>query len=811
MLRGVDLAVAPGERVALMGRNGAGKSTLLRVAAGLVEPTRGKVRRGGRVALLLQNPGDYALRERVGDELPADALAAAGLDALADRHPRDLSGGERQRLALAIVLHGERPAVVCLDEPTRGMDRRHKDALTALLERLAAAGHGRDRRDARRRVRRRVRRAHRAARRRSPGRRRADRRGARGRLVLRHADGAHPRRRRAAARGRRRAAAAGGGGRMSWVLASFLVLGLALTAGFGWYERSHPSARVLALVATLAALAALGRIAFAPLPSVKPTTDIVLLTGYVLGGAPGFAVGAVAALASNLFFGQGPWTPWQMAGWGGAGLFGAALAQLGGRELGRLALAAACAAAGLAFGALMNLSLWVTYSGDHTLAKLGAVFATSLPFDVAHALGNAAFCLAFGPALVRALQRFRTRFEVTWRPAPAATGVALALLALSPRCMRCRPRRARRCPPKSVAYLERAQNSDGGLGPAPGAGSTQMHTGWAALGLAAAGRNPRDVERGGRNMVDYIRAQRRGAQGRPRRALAHDPRAARRGRPAGARRRPRPARRAAARAGGRRLVRRPRQHDRVRDPRAARGRPLRRATAPCGRRRFIASQANDDGGFNFAGKGGPSGADDTGAALQALAAAGPAPLARRAARGRLAREPPERRRRLRAPVRAEQRAVDGLGDPGPDRGRTRPGRVHRGGSRSPIGYLRSLVTPSGAIRYSRTSAQTPVWVTAQALTALAGKPFPLRPAPRAGGAARAAAVGACSRRRRRSPRQRLQRRGSGGRQRPRSPSTISAWRRRSSRSPRPSRLPRRSSSAGCWRPTGPRPPDTSPP
>ena len=90
---------------------------------------------------------------------------------------------------------------------------------------------------------------------------------------------------------RRRAAAAvtvaERGGRMSWVLASFLVLGLALTAGFGWYERSHPSARVLALVATLAALAALGRIAFAPLPSVKPTTDIVLLTGYVLGGAPG--------------------------------------------------------------------------------------------------------------------------------------------------------------------------------------------------------------------------------------------------------------------------------------------------------------------------------------------------------------------------------------------------------------------------------------------------------------------------------------------------------------------------------------------
>ncbi len=140
ILRGASVALAPGERVALMGRNGAGKSTLLRVAAGLRAPTRGRVRRAGRVALLLQHPGDYLLRDRVADELPPEALAAAGLAGLADRHPRDLSGGERQRLALAIVRHGERPAALLLDEPTRGMDHGHKDALAALLRELSAGG-----------------------------------------------------------------------------------------------------------------------------------------------------------------------------------------------------------------------------------------------------------------------------------------------------------------------------------------------------------------------------------------------------------------------------------------------------------------------------------------------------------------------------------------------------------------------------------------------------------------------------------------------------------------------------------------------
>jgi energy-coupling factor transport system ATP-binding protein len=148
VLRGIDLTVAPGELVALMGRNGAGKSTLLRAAAGLTPSAAGRVA-AERMALLTQNPSDYLVRERVGDELPGPvglaALRAVGMEHAIDADPRDLSGGERQRLALAIALAGRLdgdgvPGLVALDEPTRGMDRGRKDDLVALVDRLAAQG-----------------------------------------------------------------------------------------------------------------------------------------------------------------------------------------------------------------------------------------------------------------------------------------------------------------------------------------------------------------------------------------------------------------------------------------------------------------------------------------------------------------------------------------------------------------------------------------------------------------------------------------------------------------------------------------------
>ncbi|WP_317443080.1 ABC transporter ATP-binding protein [Streptomyces collinus] len=165
-LREVDLTVAPGETVALMGRNGAGKSTLLGSLVGLVEPSAGTVHVGGavphrtappdlvrRVGLVPQEPRDLLYADTVAAECAAadrDAGAEPGTcralvsgllpDITDDTHPRDLSEGQRLALALAVVL-AARPPLLLLDEPTRGLDYAAKARLVAVLRGLAAEGH----------------------------------------------------------------------------------------------------------------------------------------------------------------------------------------------------------------------------------------------------------------------------------------------------------------------------------------------------------------------------------------------------------------------------------------------------------------------------------------------------------------------------------------------------------------------------------------------------------------------------------------------------------------------------------------------
>ncbi len=516
---------------------------------------------------------------------------------------------------------------------------------------------------------------------------------------------------------------------MSWQLAAYALLAVVIGGGFAWYERSRPPARMVALVAALAALAVAGRLAFAAIPNVVATTDIVLITGYAVGAAPGFAVGALAAAISNLWLGQGPWTPWEMAGWGLVGLAGSGLAALTRRRLGRVGLAAACGLAGLAYGALLDLSVMVGYGGEQSLDRYLAISARGVPFNVAHAAGNVALALAAGPALVTMISRYRSRFEFTWREARATSlGLLIAIMLALP------PSHAGALGSSSAAsWLARAQGPDGGFAADPGGTSSAAITGWASLGLEAAGRNPRDVRSGARSAIAYLRANAAGVRSTgdlERTVLALegagvDPR-----RFAG-RDLPHELRRRRSRSG---------TFDREVNLTAFGILALRSAGEPGSALRrsaaWLRRAQNRDGGWGFQPQA-ASDPDSTGAALQGLAAAGGngAAIGRGASYLRHVQERDGGFALAGATDSNSQStawAIQGLVAAG-----LNPARVQTRGH-SPLDYLAHRQARDGHYRYSAASDQTPVWVTGQALMAAHRKALPLAAVPRSAAFGRSA-------------------------------------------------------------------------
>ena len=185
-----------------------------------------------------------------------------------------------------------------------------------------------------------------------------------------------------------------------------------VVAGAAWFEAGTITTRELAVVATIAAAAAAGRVLFAAVPGVQPVTVVAIVAGASLGARAGAATGALAAFVSNLFLGEGIWTPQQMLGWA---LCGVAGAMLSGVVRTRIGLAVVAAVLGFAFSVSMDVWLWWGFA-PHTLAALAAVVARGLWFDVSHAAGNVVLALVAGPELRRLLDRYalRLKTEVVW-------------------------------------------------------------------------------------------------------------------------------------------------------------------------------------------------------------------------------------------------------------------------------------------------------------------------------------------------------------------------------------------------------------
>lgn len=186
-------------------------------------------------------------------------------------------------------------------------------------------------------------------------------------------------------------------------------MGLTMIPFFARFEVRKISSREIVILAILAAIAAVSRVPFAPLPSVQPTSFVIIITGLVFGAESGFIVGAVAAIVSNIFLGQGPWTPWQMYAWGmigmAAGLFRNTwwMKQMWGKLLFGFVW-------GYLFGWFMNLWIIVSAIENFTWEFFISIYVASIYFDLAHALSNVFFLLVFSSSWIRILQRFKRKY-----------------------------------------------------------------------------------------------------------------------------------------------------------------------------------------------------------------------------------------------------------------------------------------------------------------------------------------------------------------------------------------------------------------
>ena len=547
VLKGISLKAYPGELLCILGGNGTGKSTTLGILSGTRKPYRGKRIAGNvKISALPQNPQMLLVHKTVREELLSAANAeAAGqmaalcrLNRLLDRHPYDLSGGEQQRAALAKVLL-QKPDILLLDEPTKGLDNDFKELFATVLKELTRQGvsiilvshdvefcakyadrcalffdggivtedapqpffAGKSFYTTA---------ANRMARHllpeavtpediiaacggklppekpitppkgvdmKAPPERIAEKLPWWRRLLglasgtgfvaclgyaLTRVDLSLLYRgnsfwesygflylgifallfvfcasitRRSSIREQRLMkerlpvrtkvvlafclllipltlwlGLKFGGGR-KYLLTSVLIVLETMVPFFVAFEGRRPQARELVILSVLSALAIGGRAAFFALPGFKPVAALVILTGVAFGAEAGFLVGAVTMLCSNVLFGQGPWTPWQMFAMGVIGLLAGLLFRKGLLNRDRLSLSVfGGMSIFIIYGGILNPTSVLMYQGRPNLKMILTTYITGLPADAVHAMATVFFLWFLSESMLEKLDRVKVKY-----------------------------------------------------------------------------------------------------------------------------------------------------------------------------------------------------------------------------------------------------------------------------------------------------------------------------------------------------------------------------------------------------------------
>jgi energy-coupling factor transport system substrate-specific component len=194
------------------------------------------------------------------------------------------------------------------------------------------------------------------------------------------------------------------------VMATVLVI-LTCVAFLLDFEAAAVSSKEIALVTMLGTVSAVLRVPFAAIPNVQPCTYLIICSGYVFGPVAGFAVGAITAIVSNFFLGQGPWTLYQMIAWG---LTGVSAGYLGKFNVNRAWLVAFGVAWGYFYGWITNIWFWTAFVYPLTINTFIITQINTVWFDTLHAIGNAIFLGILGMKTIAILQRFERRFTVEY-------------------------------------------------------------------------------------------------------------------------------------------------------------------------------------------------------------------------------------------------------------------------------------------------------------------------------------------------------------------------------------------------------------
>lgn len=195
-----------------------------------------------------------------------------------------------------------------------------------------------------------------------------------------------------------------------YALISLAIALLSCLLFFFRFEHKTHSSRELIAIAAMVALSSAGRFIFAMVPGFKPVTAIVVISAIYFGSESGFLVGSLSAVVSNMYFGQGPWTPFQMFSWGIIGFIAGLLA--GHLKNSRMLTAAYGAVSGILFSIIMDIWTVIWWDGSFNSNRYLGAIISSIPFMAVYVVSNALFIFILYKPIGRKLERLKIKYGI---------------------------------------------------------------------------------------------------------------------------------------------------------------------------------------------------------------------------------------------------------------------------------------------------------------------------------------------------------------------------------------------------------------